>query len=460
MNKNMLQIDAVNRFVKSRSFPLVFQILNMAMIVFLIVSGWGITDESFRYTSITSFVVWVLWWPGIIFMGLFAARFWCTVCHLRLLAKYTGKVGFQFRVPPSVTRYGATVTVLIALGMFFLHSTVESYEVDHIAHLTAQYLTILIAFAVLVSFFFREGTFCKSLCPLVGFLGPYAKLSPTELRASNRALCLKCTSKACQKQCSNNLYMGNLDNNEGCLLCFDCVKACPEDNIRFSFRPFLYDLWNARRKSAASALVVVLLLGIIFEEVGEEWDVVHRALTFVPSVIVQYAGLPERILGHYHWLESLWVNILFPLLVVSVAALFSRPVTGKISALQYGKTYSIGLIPLLFSVHVAKHWHTFNSKFGYIEQVTSNVSANLTTSRMVTEFKPASTFMPSSTEGMFMLAMVLAGTISSLFVIHKLSQKAFDMPRRHRLQSAVPFYLLTSMIGTVFLLTMYHWLLA
>src|SRR5574337_341948 len=103
---------------------------------------------------------------------------------------------------------------------------------------------VLFLVATVLALVFRLRTFCNYVCPISGFLSLYAVTSTVELRSTDKDTCLKCQSKACIRgsdkgwACPWNVYMGKLDRNNYCGLCFECVKSCPNDNISLYLRPF------------------------------------------------------------------------------------------------------------------------------------------------------------------------------------------------------------------------------
>jgi len=104
---------------------LVLRILNILAIIALIYFGWNVFSGDVRYTNPTSFVVWVIWWPMIIFMVLLAGRLWCTMCHLKLIADCLDGFGLKLKVPKWIMKRGTTITVAAVLAIFILHSSVE-----------------------------------------------------------------------------------------------------------------------------------------------------------------------------------------------------------------------------------------------------------------------------------------------------------------------------------------------
>ena len=96
----------------------------------------------------------------------------------------------------------------------------------------------------MLALFYRLRTFCNYVCPISGFLSLYTMTATVELRSADKDTCLKCKTKSCIRgseqgwSCPWNVYMGKLDRNNYCGLCFECVKSCPNDNISLFVRPF------------------------------------------------------------------------------------------------------------------------------------------------------------------------------------------------------------------------------
>lgn len=124
--------------------------------------------------------------------------------------------------------------VLATLSALLVTRPIVSAIVFGVLFLTAAALALV----------YRLRTFCNYVCPISGFLSLYAMTSTVELRSVDKNECLKCKSKSCIRgsekgwACPWNVYMGKLDRNNYCGLCFECVKSCPNDNISLFVRPF------------------------------------------------------------------------------------------------------------------------------------------------------------------------------------------------------------------------------
>lgn len=465
MQMNLLKYVGENR----RHLPSilwVLRFLNLVAVVVIIYFGIEITEKAAADTNINS-IIWFIWWPFIAFQVIFAARLWCTMCHLRLIADTFDRFGLRLKVPQWVIKYGTTIPVFAIMAIFVLHATVASYEVNHFAHLTAIYLIVLAVYAASVGLLFERHTFCKYFCPLIGVLGNYTRVSPTELRSADGEICRQCRDKECIKNCQNKLYMGTMDDQqqENCLLCMRCVKHCSKNNIRFSFRPFLKGLWNSPKRTISGTLAVSVMLGILIGEVGEEWEVVDKFILTVPAFLGDLTGF-ERILsisaeqGFLIW-ESIWLFIIQPLIILGICGAAAWVFAGKRSAVEYIKIYALGFIPLILSLHISKLFINFNKGLPYLPYIASDPSGVATAHAIAsgTLAKPPSAFFVSgSLEGWLLVAFVAVfGLIGSLYVTWKISKTNFVDNPGDGLKSAIPFFLMIIFVGIIFMLTIYNW---
>ena len=448
---DLFKISLVKAIVKSRFFPGVIQTVNLVLFLALIYFGFFGVSEASRYTNLASFLIWIIWWPSLVFTALLAARFWCTVCPLRLITQQLDSLGWQVRVPPVIKKYRFT----LAIGLFLIHSIVISYKIDQSGKLSAIYMAVLLATAVFTALIFELDSFCKVICPLNGFIGTYAKISPTELRVIELAVCKGCRTHNCLKNCPNDLHMAAVKSNESCLLCFECVKHCPHDNIRFSLRQPLQDLWNPRGASLTNLLIITILLGIIIQEVGEEWETVAKVITF-PATFLSQFGIPNTIFG-YLWIESVWVNFMLPASIILLTASLIRIITRQGNVIHYARIYAAGFVPLIFSLHLSKMWHNFNSKFGYSQYLTDDPYGNTTAAQLAANLvqAPAPLVMSKTVEGFFLVGLVILGLLASIYVIRQIAKTYAGRSMGNR--SALAFAFTTACCGAVFLSTIAHW---
>ncbi len=93
----------------------------------------------------------------------------------------------------------------------------------------------LLSFAVLILLtLFSRRFWCRSLCPLGGFLALASKLSPLKRRV-DRGLCPGSCSH-CTKVCRTGAINNDISYEKiECILCMDCIYMCPGRSTVFSF---------------------------------------------------------------------------------------------------------------------------------------------------------------------------------------------------------------------------------
>lgn len=140
----------------------------------------------------------------------------------------------------------------------------ERFDLWALPAATAWLILGYFAAAILVDALFSGASFCKHVCPVGQFNLVTSTLSPTELRASDRAVCTTCRTVDCirgtpdrsLRGCELALFMPNKVGNLDCTFCGDCVRACPHDNIEVATRIPGAELLDPRRRSGIGKLTL------------------------------------------------------------------------------------------------------------------------------------------------------------------------------------------------------------
>ncbi len=276
----------LKRLVRMRSFQYLLLLPNLFMFYLFLIAGlFGTPVGS---SNIIIMYVWILWWFVLIAVMMpFGSRIWCTMCPLPFFGDWlqrravikvrSGKspgtnnkfFGLHKRWPKKLSN------IWLQNFGFLLLATFSALLVTR-PIVSVIVFGIMIVVATGLALIYRLRTFCNYVCPISGFLSLYAMTATVELRSTDKDVCLKCTTKSCIRgsedgwACPWNVYMGKLDRNNYCGLCFECVKSCPNDNISLRLRPFAtsdvvirgYDeVWKASIMLVLAFSYSVVLLG-------------------------------------------------------------------------------------------------------------------------------------------------------------------------------------------------------
>jgi polyferredoxin len=87
------------------------------------------------------------------------------------------------------------------------------------------FIVLLITF---IGAFLYDRFFCKYLCPMGGFLGLVAKISPSRIQR-NADVCINCN--LCTKVCSMNIDVAKVETvtSSECINCQECTSICPKE---------------------------------------------------------------------------------------------------------------------------------------------------------------------------------------------------------------------------------------
>ena len=102
----------------------------------------------------------------------------------------------------------------------------------------------LVVLAAAMALIWELRSFCRYVCPVNAFVGLYSKMGKLALRAADPAVCARCRVRSCQRgsekgwACPYGLCVGEINENDDCGMCTECIKTCPFDNVALRWRPF------------------------------------------------------------------------------------------------------------------------------------------------------------------------------------------------------------------------------
>lgn len=377
---DLLKIAPVRNLFLSKSFPYFFQVLFLLVFLVLIVLGWmvftpeGISDRLFARTHLTMLLVWVLWWPIMIWTAVLFGRLWCAVCPLELVSnlseRLARRLGFaQFKLNRWM-RTGALIVALYAL----LQLLIAGVTLHRIPAYTSFFLIGLLSLAIVTGFLFRDRAFCRGFCPIGLLLNAYGRGSMLAIRPRSGTTCATCTGKDCvmacnrylpdARSCPSLLNPAKLDDNSDCLVCGQCIKSCGPDNMSlFLRRPFHA---GDRRETLASwplTLFIMLLSGFVSYEVSSEWGVAQSLFFWVPAQLHAWSGFENG----YGFFRGFWMLFVYPALLWGLfggmVALFTSDTLSHI-----WRRIALPMAVILAAGHMSKGLVKFSTQSVFLPQ--------------------------------------------------------------------------------------------
>jgi ferredoxin len=286
---------------------------------------------------------------------------------------------------PRALRNKWTAVALLAVGLF----AYEQFDLWNLPFVTALIVLGYFAAVLLVDVVFKGASFCRYVCPIGQFNFVAATMAPFSLQVRRIDTCRSCKTVDCIKGrkvaavaqvevavarpiaargCELGLFLPSKVGNLDCTLCFDCVRACPHDNIGLTSRVPGEELASDERRSGIgrlasrpdlAALAVLFTFGGLLNAFAMTGTAAHLQHQWVN------AGVP----GHTAALVLLFVLalviasilMLVPGYATSRAVLadtWSGPeprTPGLLSAARHAARYGYALVPLGAGVWLAHY---------------------------------------------------------------------------------------------------------
>jgi len=128
---------------------------------------------------------------------------------------------------------------------------------------------MLLLIPTLMALVFELRSFCRYVCPVNAFIGPFSGMSLLALRNRSQQVCDKCKAHYCQKgnakgwACPYGLNVGEMNESMDCGLCLECVRTCTYDNVSLFRRPFASER-NVRNLSDGWLSIAIFSVAVIY----------------------------------------------------------------------------------------------------------------------------------------------------------------------------------------------------
>jgi polyferredoxin len=379
---NLFQIfPALKRFLKAPTFQFNIALPMLGVFWFIILAGLFGTKVPGRNAG--PMIIWVLWLSALIILLVpIGGRIWCTACPLPLLGEWLQRLrlarnpaelegksvrrifGIPLRWPTWLSNAWPRVLFFLLLGTF-------STTLVAVPAATSWMLISLVLMGVITSFFSEQRLFCRHLCPINSYISLYSTTGRVMVRSVAAETCDDCHERFCLTGsvkgwgCPYGLCVGEIDRNNDCGACMECVKTCAYDNVAVYWRNTGWDkeiasygeTWQAIVMFALACLYCVINLGA--------WDRIRDWIDIVDKG--NWGSF--AVYGAVVWTVCLGVLPLAWYLLVRLGAAVGgspRPV-----ALQFRAT-SAAFIPLGLSVWIAFALATLLSMMTFVLQSLSD----------------------------------------------------------------------------------------
>jgi len=226
-------------------------------------------------------LMWAVWLFLIIgVMTPLAGRIWCTICPLPIFGDliqrgslfnpkkgrtrgYNNKFsGLFLKWPDRLSNNWLRLIVFLVLATF-------STTMVGLPKVSGIVILMLVVVPTLLAPVFELRAFCRFLCPVHAFIGPFAGMSKLALRNRSQVVCDKCTAHFCEKgnirgwACPYGINVGEMKESANCGLCLECLRTCTYDNVSLYKRPFASER-TVNKMSDAWLSIAIFAIAIIY----------------------------------------------------------------------------------------------------------------------------------------------------------------------------------------------------
>ena len=381
----------ITKLFKLKYYPIIFQFTTLIVFTLLIVGSIGISSpdttiiNQLRNTNLANLIVWSYWWPIIIITAILFGRHWCSICPVELITTIASKFGFKKR-SGKILKSKWLITLFYGLIIIV---AIHTYSIHRIPQRMSLYLLSLFILSIIIGLVYEKRTFCTSVCPVGNILGLYSLLSRSGIGVKSKDVCNACKTKDCiakkshykiiNRSCTSNLYPPNITDNRECILCTQCVKVCPNDNVVYKNIEKPSTTLKSIKLNNAETALIILLSGFVVYEVFAVWKPIKQALLFIPNQVSEILMIPQDFYGTSN---AIIIFIVFPTVLFGFFAFILRIFT-KENIYKNMKQLAILFLPIIAFMHFAKALFKITSRIPYIEYATKSFDGMLYAQQIV-----------------------------------------------------------------------------
>lgn len=281
----------LKKLIVNRWPQIILMIFAMVMIYIVILTSVLGTKVSGRNLGVL--LMWAIWlfFLVAVLTPLFG-RIWCTICPLPFIGDWIQRRSFFSPLTGKTKEYNNKFSGLFCKWpewisndwpRLFVFMLLATFSTTLVATPAISGITVLMLLLVptIMSLIWELRTFCRYICPVSVFVGPYSRMSMLSIRNKSQAVCDRCKPQYCLKgssegwACPYGINVGELKENSDCGLCLECVRSCKYNNVSLFKRPFATEL-GTRNISQAWLSTAIFTLAIVYSILYEgHWPVVR-----------------------------------------------------------------------------------------------------------------------------------------------------------------------------------------
>jgi polyferredoxin len=269
----------LRKIVVSRYTQVILTLITMVIIYIVILTSVFGTKVSGRNLGVL--LMWAIWLFALVaLITPFFGRFWCTICPLPFFGDLiqrksffnpqvgkTGKFnnrfsGFFLRWPDFLKNDWMKLIVFLVLATFSTTLVATPF-------ISGISVLMLIVVPTIMSGIFELRSFCRYVCPVSVFVGPFSRMSTMALRNKSQDVCDQCKAHYCENgntsgwACPYGLNAGQIKENSDCGLCLECMRSCTYNNVSLYRRPVASEQ-GTRNMSEAWMTMAIFTISIIY----------------------------------------------------------------------------------------------------------------------------------------------------------------------------------------------------
>ncbi len=254
---DVLRVPLLGKLLRRRYGRLILQIPLLLVSLLLIYDGF--TGPQRAAENLATIAPWVHY-RGLVVIGLLlVGNLFCMGCPFTLTRTLGKRLSLRgYRWPRRLRNKWMAIA-----GLFLIFFLYEWLDIWASPLLTAWEILAYFATSFACEALFTESVFCKYVCPLGMFNFVYSTTSPLQIGARDMNVCRHCVGKECVTGsyretpvivvdqigingetvashtngtdgtlgCGTNLFVPFVKSNMDCVMCLDCARACPHDNV-------------------------------------------------------------------------------------------------------------------------------------------------------------------------------------------------------------------------------------